>query len=153
MKPGTRARFGEGPRAVELEVLSQHTFGRRTVRLRRTDGGDADQALDALRHMPLPPDIQRPDSAADRERYQTVYARARGSVAAPTAGLHLTPALLAELTARGVERADITLHVGYGTFSPIRVDEIEAHTIDPEVFDVSARSASAIARAEDGGAP
>jgi len=151
MKPGTRARFGDGPRALELEVLSQHTFGRRTVRLRRTDGGDADEAIDALGHMPLPPYIKRPDSAADRERYQTVYARARGSVAAPTAGLHLTPALLAELTARGVERADITLHVGYGTFSPIRVDEIEAHTIDPEVFDVSAVGASAIARAQDEG--
>ena len=151
MKPGTRARFGEGPRAVELEVLSQHTFGRRTIRLRRADGGDVDEAIDALGHMPLPPYIKRPDRAADRERYQTVYARARGSVAAPTAGLHLTPALLAELTARGVERADITMHVGYGTFSPIRVDEIEAHTIDPEVFDVSAGSASAIARAQDEG--
>ena len=149
MKPGTRARFGEGPRAVELEVLSQHTFGRRTIRLRRADRGDVDEAIDALGHMPLPPYIKRPDTAADRERYQTVYARARGSVAAPTAGLHLTPALLAELTVRGVERADITMHVGYGTFSPIRVDEIEAHTIDPEVFDVSAGSASAIARAQD----
>ena len=151
MKPGTRARFGDGPHALELEVLSQHTFGRRTVRLRRTDGGDVDEAIDALGHMPLPPYIKRPDSAADRERYQTIYARARGSVAAPTAGLHLTPALLAELTARGVERADLTLHVGYGTFSPIRVDEIEAHTIDPEAFEVSAGCASAIARAQDEG--
>ena len=151
MKPGTRARFGEGPRAVELEVLSQHTFGRRTVRLRRTDGGDVDEAIDALGHMPLPPYIKRPDSAADRERYQTIYARARGSVAAPTAGLHLTPGLLAQLTSCGVERADITLHVGYGTFSPIRVEEIEAHTIDPEVFEVSASAASAISRAQDEG--
>jgi S-adenosylmethionine:tRNA ribosyltransferase-isomerase len=101
--------------------------------------------------MPLPPYIKRPDSAADRERYQTVYARARGSVAAPTAGLHLTPALLAELTSRRVERADVTLHVGYGTFSPIRVDEVETHRVDPELFEVSARSASAIARAQDEG--
>src|SRR4029079_19581084 len=111
MKPGTRARFGDGPRALELEVLSQHTFGRRTVRLRRTDGGDADEAIDDLGHMPLPPYIKRPDSAADRERYQTVYARARGSVAAPTAGLHLTPALLAELTAPRTQRAHSTVHI------------------------------------------
>jgi S-adenosylmethionine:tRNA ribosyltransferase-isomerase len=151
MKPGTRARFGEGAQALELEVLSQHTFGRRTVRLRRGDGGDVDEAIDALGHMPLPPYIKRPDSPADRERYQTVYARARGSIAAPTAGLHLTPELLAELASRGVERADITLHVGYGTFSPIRVDEIEAHRIDPEVFEVSAHAASAISRAQQDG--
>jgi S-adenosylmethionine:tRNA ribosyltransferase-isomerase len=151
MKPGTRARFGHGPRALELEVLSQHTFGRRTVRLRRADAGDVDEAVDELGHMPLPPYIKRPDSAADRERYQTVYARARGSIAAPTAGLHLTPGLLAELAARGIDRADITLHVGYGTFSPIRVDEIEAHTVDPEIFEVSAGAAAAIARARDEG--
>jgi S-adenosylmethionine:tRNA ribosyltransferase-isomerase len=151
MKPGTRARFGDGPRSLELEVLSQHTFGRRTVRLRRADAGDLDEAVDELGHMPLPPYIKRPDSAADRERYQTVYARARGSIAAPTAGLHLTPALLADLAARGIERADITLHVGYGTFSPIRVDEIEAHRIDPEIFEVSEGAAAAIARARDDG--
>ena len=138
MKPGTRARFGEGPRAVELEVLSQHTFGRRTIRLRRADGGDVDEAIDALGHMPLPPYIKRPDSAADRERYQTVYARTRGSVAAPTAGLHLHAGPARGAHRPRLERADITMHVGYGTFSPIRVDEIEAHTIDPEVFDVSA---------------
>jgi len=148
MKPGTRARFGEGSCAIELEVLAQHTFGRRTVRLCRPGGGDIDEAIDALGHMPLPPYIKRPDVDADRERYQTVYARARGSVAAPTAGLHLTPGLLAELGVRGIERADITLHVGYGTFSPIRVDEIEAHRVDSEIFEVTAAAASAINRAQ-----
>jgi len=149
MKPGTRARFGEGPLELELQVLSQHTFGRRRVTLRRRDGGPVDESIDRFGHMPLPPYIKRPDTPADRERYQTVYARARGSVAAPTAGLHLTSALLSELSSRGVQRADITLHVGYGTFSPIRVDEIEAHRIDPEIFEVSATAAAAIARAQD----
>jgi S-adenosylmethionine:tRNA ribosyltransferase-isomerase len=151
MKPGTRARFGDGSHALELEVLAQHTFGRRTVTLRRADDGSVDEAIDEFGHMPLPPYIKRPDSPADRERYQTVYARARGSVAAPTAGLHLTPALLADLAARGVERADITLHVGYGTFSPIRVTDVEAHRIDPEIFEVSSAAASTIARAKDEG--
>jgi S-adenosylmethionine:tRNA ribosyltransferase-isomerase len=149
MKPGTHARFGEGPLELQLEVLSQHTFGRRTIRLWRTDAGDVDEAIDRFGHIPLPPYIKRPDSAADRERYQTVYARARGSVAAPTAGLHLTPELLTALRARGVQRADITLHVGYGTFSPIRVEEIEAHTVDPEVFDVTPAAAAIISRAQD----
>jgi S-adenosylmethionine:tRNA ribosyltransferase-isomerase len=148
MKPGTRARFGEGAIELRLEVLAQRTFGRRTVRLEREGGGSVDEAIDALGHMPLPPYIKRPDSAADRERYQTVYARARGSVAAPTAGLHLTPDLLAALAARGVEHAAITLHVGYGTFSPIRVDEVEAHRIDPEVFEVPPESATTISRAQ-----
>ena len=151
MKPGTRARFGARPFELQLEVLSQHTFGRRTVRLSRTESGDVDEAIDALGHMPLPPYIKRPDSPADRERYQTVYARARGSVAAPTAGLHLTPELLTALDARGVRRADVTLHVGYGTFSPIRVDEIEAHTVDPEIFDVSPAAAASISSAQDEG--
>jgi len=93
--------------------------------------------------MPLPPYIARPDAGADRERYQTVYARERGSVAAPTAGLHFTPAILAALDAAGVERAAVTLHVGYGTFKPVRVEDVEAHVVDPERYtigpDVAAR--------------
>jgi S-adenosylmethionine:tRNA ribosyltransferase-isomerase len=151
MKPGTRARFGEGRLQLELEVLSQHTFGRRRATLRRQDGGSVDESIDAFGHMPLPPYIKRPDTSADRERYQTVYARARGSVAAPTAGLHLTSALLSELSSRGVRRADITLHVGYGTFSPIRVEDVEAHRVDPEVFEISQQTADAVSRAQDEG--
>ena len=78
-----------------------------------------------------------PDRPSDRDRYQTVYARERGSVAAPTAGLHFTDELLAALAARGVERAEVTLHVGYGTFKPIRAARVEDHVVDPETFTVS----------------
>jgi S-adenosylmethionine:tRNA ribosyltransferase-isomerase len=147
MKPGTRARFGEPPFALLAEVRSQHTFGRRTIRLVREDGGDVDEAIDHVGHMPLPPYIKRPDAPGDRERYQTVYARARGSVAAPTAGLHLTPRILAALSSRGIDRADLTLHVGYGTFKPIRTEQVEGHSIDPEVFEISQEAADTITRA------
>ena len=106
-------------------------------------GPAIDRVIDRIGHMPLPPYIARPDAGADRERYQTVYARERGSVAAPTAGLHFTPAILAALDAAGVERAAVTLHVGYGTFKPVRVEDVEAHVVDPERYtiapDVAAR--------------
>ncbi len=106
-------------------------------------GPAIDRVVDRIGHMPLPPYIARPDAGADRERYQTVYARERGSVAAPTAGLHFTPAILAALDAVGVERAAVTLHVGYGTFKPVRVEDVEAHVVDPERYtiapDVAAR--------------
>jgi S-adenosylmethionine:tRNA ribosyltransferase-isomerase len=105
--------------------------------------------VDAIGHVPLPPYIHRPDDTDDRERYQTVFARARGSVAAPTAGLHLTPGLLDRLSANGVERADVTLHVGYGTFKPVRVDQVEEHQVDPESFEIAERTSSAVNRALD----
>ena len=95
--------------------------------------------------MPLPPYIKRDDRAADRERYQTVYARERGSIAAPTAGLHFTAASARRrCAARGVERAEVTLHVGYGTFKPVRTDRVEDHVVDPEAFTVSAAAADAV---------
>ena len=145
MKPGTRARFGEPPDVLEAEVLSQHTFGRRTIALSAPEGRPVDEVIDAIGHMPLPPYIKRPDTAADRDRYQTVYASRRGSVAAPTAGLHLTPDLFERLGRAGVGRAEITLHVGYGTFKPIRDDDITRHVIDPEPFVIDAPAAARIA--------
>jgi S-adenosylmethionine:tRNA ribosyltransferase-isomerase len=151
MKPGTRARFGAGDAQIELEVLSQHTFGRRTIRLVALGSTPVAEVIDAIGHMPLPPYIKRDDTAADRERYQTVYASRRGSVAAPTAGLHMTGELLARLEQTGVERREITLHVGYGTFEPIRTDDVEAHRIHPEPFEIPAQSASAIAAAQRSG--
>jgi S-adenosylmethionine:tRNA ribosyltransferase-isomerase len=98
-------------------------------------------------HIPLPPYIRRDDRPGDHERYQTVYARARGSIAAPTAGLHFTDALLRELSIAGIEQVRLTLHVGYGTFKPVRVDRVEDHTVDPERFQVSVETASALTRA------
>ncbi len=151
LKPGSLVRF-EGPEGVLMgEVMARHFHGRRTVRLWAEPGGDVDALIDALGHVPLPPYIKRDDTSADRERYQTVYARVRGSVAAPTAGLHFTPELLAALDAGGVEQVAITLHVGYGTFKPVRVDRVEDHIVDPEHYEVSEHAASAIARARQDG--
>ena len=148
MKPGTHAVFGDAPTRLEAEVLAQHTFGRRTIRLRSSHGGTVAEVVDAIGHIPLPPYIKRTDSQADRDRYQTVYARRPGSIAAPTAGLHLTPNLLTALEARGVARAEITLHVGYGTFEPVRTDIVEEHRIHPEPFEIDRRAAAAIATAQ-----
>jgi S-adenosylmethionine:tRNA ribosyltransferase-isomerase len=134
--------------ALHAEVIAQHFHGRRTIRLWSENGGDVDTLVDSIGHVPLPPYIKRDDQRTDRDRYQTVYARERGSVAAPTAGLHFTPEILAALDARGIERAAITLHVGYGTFQPVRVDEVEDHRIDPERFSISETAAEAINRAK-----
>jgi S-adenosylmethionine:tRNA ribosyltransferase-isomerase len=98
--------------------------------------------------VPLPPYIKRADAAADRDRYQTVYARARGSIAAPTAGLHFTPGTLAALEKRGIELATVTLHVGYGTFQPVRVDRVEDHHVEAEYYEVTAKTAAALTRAK-----
>jgi S-adenosylmethionine:tRNA ribosyltransferase-isomerase len=131
-------------------VLERRFFGRRTIRLATEGGGDVDAIVDAIGHVPLPPYITRDDTAADRERYQTVFARIRGSVAAPTAGLHFSPELLDTLAAHGIERAEITLHVGYGTFKPVRAETVDAHTVDPEHYEIEDRAAGAINAALDG---
>lgn len=108
--------------------------------------------LERIGHMPLPPYVDRPDESTDRERYQTVYAREAGAVAAPTAGLHFDDELLQELADRGIERTFITLHVGAGTFQPVRVDNIEEHVMHSEVVRVPQSAADAVnaARARGG---
>ncbi len=156
MHPGQKLRAGErvvfeGPGArLEAEVLERRFYGRRVIRL-QAPGGDVDAAIDALGHVPLPPYIKRPDRPEDRERYQTVFARHRGSVAAPTAGLHFTGAILAALEAAGVERTSITLHVGYGTFKPVRTEVVEEHRVDEERYEIGDTAAAAINRARDEG--
>jgi S-adenosylmethionine:tRNA ribosyltransferase-isomerase len=142
LRPGRRVRFERGGVVLEAVILEEHTFGRRTIQLRRADGGDVHEAIDALGEVPLPPYIRREVTPQDRERYQTVYARTRGSVAAPTAGLHLDEGMLARMDARGIERAAVTLHVGYGTFQPVRSTEVEEHRIDPEPYDIGADAAA-----------
>ena len=107
--------------------------------------------LERFGHMPLPPYITRDDTAADRERYQTVYARHPGAVAAPTAGLHFDETVLAALDARGIERAEVTLHVGAGTFQPVRCENLEDHRMHAEYLEVSAEVCAAVARARDRG--
>jgi S-adenosylmethionine:tRNA ribosyltransferase-isomerase len=151
LQPGARMAFSGGARVLHGEILERHFFGRRLVRLWAEDGGSVTDAIEAIGHVPLPPYIHRADEAIDRERYQTVYARERGSIAAPTAGLHFTPELLDRIEARGVERAAVTLHVGYGTFKPVRVDRVEDHAVDPEVFTIGEAAAAAINRAVSDG--
>src|SRR5262245_39802840 len=145
LKPGAEVVF-EGTHALHGVVLERHFFGRRIVRLWTDDGSDVTVAVDAIGHVPLPPYIKRDDDRIDRDRYQTVYARDRGSVAAPTAGLHFTPELLAALTAAGVGIAEITLHVGYGTFQPVRVTRVEDHRLDAERYTIGDAAATAITR-------
>ncbi len=148
LKPGARVRFG-GSSPLWAEVLERRFYGRRVIRLWTDDASSVTDAVDALGHVPLPPYIKRSDRPADRERYQTVFARHRGSVAAPTAGLHFTAPLVAALRSRGVELTAITLHVGYGTFQPVRAERVEDHRLDPESYSISSDAAAAINRALD----
>jgi S-adenosylmethionine:tRNA ribosyltransferase-isomerase len=147
LKPGARVVFeGSGVR-LQGEVVARHVHGRRTIRVWADEDVDVVAAIDRIGHVPLPPYIKRQDRAPDRDRYQTVYARERGSIAAPTAGLHFTDSLLDALASLGVERTELTLHVGYGTFKPVRAARIEEHVVDPETFVVPADAAAALTRA------
>jgi S-adenosylmethionine:tRNA ribosyltransferase-isomerase len=150
LKAGARIVFAGDP-PLHAEILERRFHGRRLIRLWTGDGSPVEQAVDVIGHMPLPPYIKRPDRASDRERYQTVFAESRGSIAAPTAGLHFTPSLLSRLAERGVERAEITLHVGYGTFQPIRVDLVEQHQMASEEYEIAPAAATAIMDALDSG--
>jgi S-adenosylmethionine:tRNA ribosyltransferase-isomerase len=135
LKPGAIVRFESGAGAITAEVLAAKFFGRRQIRL-TPEAGDLDTLIDRLGHVPLPPYIKRADTTQDRERYQTVFASIRGSVAAPTAGLHFTTEMIEALERNGVERLAITLHVGYGTFKPMRADRVEDHVVDPEPYEI-----------------
>jgi S-adenosylmethionine:tRNA ribosyltransferase-isomerase len=144
LRPGSRMVFERGAARLDAEIVGRGSYGRRRIRFSADDPAAFDRAVDALGDVPLPPYIKRTADEADRERYQTVYARVRGSVAAPTAGLHLTPELLERLAARGVDRVPLTLHVGYGTFSPVRVDHVADHRIDPEPWAIGQDTAAAL---------
>ena len=147
LKPGALVLFERDGIALHGEVLGRHFHGRRTIRLWSDDGRPVSEVIDRIGHIPLPPYIKRADRADDRERYQTVYAQSRGSIAAPTAGLHFTPELLEDLARAGIERVALTLHVGYGTFKPVRADRVEEHRVDAEHFAVSDVTAEALTRA------
>ena len=149
LHPGARVEFPGPDEPLRGEVVARHFHGRRTIRLWTDSGAEIDDLVDAIGHMPLPPYIHRADEPKDRERYQTVYARTRGSIAAPTAGLHLTTELFEALEARGVARAEVTLHVGYGTFKPVRVERVEDHVVDPEWFEIAPDAVTTINRALD----
>jgi S-adenosylmethionine:tRNA ribosyltransferase-isomerase len=152
LKPGAVVRFAGTAGTLLGEVLEQRFFGRRRIRL-RAEGAAArvDELVEALGHIPLPPYIKRPDAAADRDRYQTIFASIRGSVAAPTAGLHFTEQMVADLAAHGIERTAVTLHVGYGTFKPVRVERVEDHIVDPEAYEIGEKAATALRAARRDG--
>lgn len=147
---GERLFFGDGHNDdLHAEVLARGKFGERRIRFQPTSHSPADffSVVDRIGHVPFPPYIARPDSPRDRERYQTVYAQPRGSVAAPTAGLHFTPEILDRIRQRGVETVEITLHVGLGTFQPVRVERVEDHQIHSEPYSISPEAAASINRA------
>jgi S-adenosylmethionine:tRNA ribosyltransferase-isomerase len=145
----TSASGSDDPQAAELsaEVIARGEFGERTLRFDPVP--DFFAVVEKLGHIPLPPYIARDDRQEDRERYQTVYARAEttGSVAAPTAGLHFTPQVLAEIRERGIEIAELTLHVGLGTFQPVHAEKVEDHKLHRESYSISPDAAAQINRA------
>ncbi|MDQ2747101.1 MAG: tRNA preQ1(34) S-adenosylmethionine ribosyltransferase-isomerase QueA [Acidobacteriota bacterium] len=145
LKNGKKISFGE---KLSAEVLNRTTDNRIVV-IFETDG-IFDEILESVGNTPLPPYIKRHEgiSDADRSRYQTVFAKQRGAVAAPTAGLHFTTEILAEIESRGAEIAEITLHVGYGTFEPVRVSDLSEHRVLAENGEISERSAEIINRAK-----
>lgn len=152
VKPGRKLETGErlyfGPENdLQAEIIGRGQFGERTLRFQPVP--DFYGSIERLGYVPLPPYINRPDRPEDRERYQTVYARkeASGSVAAPTAGLHFTPDIFSQIRERGIEIAEITLHVGLGTFQPVRVEQIEEHKMHCEPFSISSDAAEKINRA------
>jgi S-adenosylmethionine:tRNA ribosyltransferase-isomerase len=142
MKTGERIVFGESE--LEAEIIARGEFGVRTVRLTSREPGGVSAQIERLGHVPLPPYIDREDESADRERYQTVFASRPGAVAAPTAGLHFTPEILATIRVRGVEICELTLDVGLGTFQPIHSDTLEGHVMHAESYDISAQAARQI---------
>ena len=147
LRPGTRTVFERAGVRLYGEVAARHFHGRRTIKLWTDSDIDVVDAVDRIGHMPLPPYIKRDGRLSDRERYQTVYARERGSIAAPTAGLHFTADVLETLVSRGVERTELTLHIGYGTFQPMRCERIQDHVVDPEACVVPTETAEALTRA------
>lgn len=146
MQVGERVLFGEGE--LEAEIVSRGELGIRGVRFESRNERSVEQNLEQLGHMPLPPYIDRPDEAADRQRYQTIFARQGGAVAAPTAGLHFTPNILERLKKRGCELCEVTLDVGLGTFQPVHSETLEAHKIHTEAYEISEETAEKIRAAK-----
>jgi S-adenosylmethionine:tRNA ribosyltransferase-isomerase len=143
---GERVSFGDAGAYLECEIVARGEFGERTIRFDAVP--DFEQRLQAVGHVPLPPYIARQDTAADRERYQTVFSKNAGAAAAPTAGLHFTPEILEAIRARGIESAEVTLHVGLGTFQPLREEVVEANHLHRERYEITEEAAEKISRAQ-----
>ncbi len=152
VRPGRKIGVGEQlffgkDNELSAEVVARGTFGERRLRFQPVTSFY--ELIDRLGHVPLPPYIAREDRGADRDRYQTVYAKERGSVAAPTAGLHFTAEILSRMKQRGIETAEITLHVGLGTFQPVREEKVEDHKLHTENYCIPDEAAEKINRALD----
>jgi S-adenosylmethionine:tRNA ribosyltransferase-isomerase len=149
MHTGERVLFGDG--ALEAEILSRGEFGARTLRFVSRDTHSVVEHLERLGHIPLPPYIHRPDESTDRERYQTVFAKKPGAIAAPTAGLHFTPEILERVRARGVEVCELTLEVGLGTFQPVHTERLEDHVMHSEAYEIPEDTANRVQKARTAG--
>ncbi len=151
MQVGERVLFGDGE--LEAEVLSRGQLGLRTLRLVSHNQCTIGEHFERLGHVPLPPYIERADETSDRERYQTVFAKQPGAIAAPTAGLHFSSEILEQIRARGVEICELTLHVGIGTFQPIHSETLEGHVMHAEGYEIPEAAAECIQTARDAGRP
>src|SRR6266478_1675224 len=151
MHTGERVLFGDGE--LECEVLARGELGLRTLRFVSHGQHAIGEHLERLGHVPLPPYIDRADEISDRERYQTVFAKNPGAVAAPTAGLHFSNQMLEKIRARGVEICELTLHVGLGTFQPIHSETLEGHVMHSEGYEIPEGTAERLRAAREAGRP
>lgn len=154
VKLGSRIQFGENGTTLEGEILDEpdQRTGIRKIRFgSEKNGGQVLEKLNQIGRIPLPPYIDRPDETIDREMYQTVFAEVEGAVASPTAGLHFDEELLGRLRKRGIEIVCVTLHVSYGTFQPVQVEDLSKHQMYEEEFEISEETARQIARAKQEG--
>jgi len=149
MPTGEKVLFGEGE--LEAEILARGALGARTLRFVSRDTFSVAQHLERLGHTPLPPYIRRQDESSDRERYQTVFARKPGAIAAPTAGLHFTPEILQRIRARGIETCELSLEVGLGTFQPVHSETLEEHVMHSERYEISEEIAERIVQGRSEG--
>jgi S-adenosylmethionine:tRNA ribosyltransferase-isomerase len=148
---GERIIFGNGE--LEAEIIGRGELGLRTVRFVSRDGAPIQKEIEAIGHVPLPPYIQREDENSDRERYQTVFAKNAGAVAAPTAGLHFSQTMLERIREKGIATCELTLDVGLGTFQPIHTDNLEQHVMHAESYEIPAQTADMIQAARNAGRP
>jgi len=157
VRPGRKMHIGEriffGSGELEGEIVARGELGLRTIQFLANNGQSVDANIARLGHVPLPPYIDRPDEESDRERYQTVFARQAGAVAAPTAGLHFTEEILARICERGCEICEVTLNVGLGTFQPIHTEILEEHKIHSEGYEIPEATAEKLGHAKRHGRP
>lgn len=155
VRPGRKLPVGEhvifGDGTLVAEIVARGELGLRTIRFHTATDGGIESQIESLGHVPLPPYIERQDEASDRSRYQTVFAKNPGAVAAPTAGLHFTPEILNAIRARGAETCELTLDVGLGTFQPVHVDDLKDHVMHGERYEISAEVAEKITNARKQG--